>query len=108
MAETRKVLFQRRPAAATLEDGYTVAAATQVVGSTIVVCNTGAATSFRISVAIAGAADALGQYLFYDATIAATATTTITIGFTLGATDKIRVYATLATLSFTGFGVELT
>jgi hypothetical protein len=59
-------------------------------------------------VAVAGAVDNAKQYLFYDTAIAANTTVTVTIGITLGAADVVRVYATLATLSFNLFGVELT
>ena len=54
----------------------------------------------------AGAADALSQYLFYDVTIAGNDTFVATVGLTLATTDVIRVYATLATLSFSAFGIE--
>jgi hypothetical protein len=108
MAQTYKTLAQTNPAATTLTDGYTVPAATSAVLSTIVICNRGAATSFRISVAVAGAADDNKQYLFYDVAIGATSTITATLGITLAATDKVRVYATAATLSFNIFGVENT
>lgn len=107
--ETRKVLFQSRPAATTLTDAYTVAAATQVVVSSIIIANTAAATdTFRISIAVAGAANANSQYIAYDVGIGANATTSFTIGATLGATDKVRVYSTNGTLTFSGFGVEIT
>lgn len=99
---------QSTPVATTLTDLYTVPAATQAVCSTLAVCNQSTATAFRVSVAVAGAVDDAKQYLFYDAAIAANSTVTITIGMTLGATDVVRVYATLATLSFNLFGVELT
>jgi hypothetical protein len=59
-------------------------------------------------VAIAGAVDDNKQYIAYDASIAGNTFVTVTIGITLGATDVVRVYATLATLSFQLFGVELT
>jgi hypothetical protein len=109
MAETRKVLAQSIPAAATLTDAYTVPGATQAVVSTITVTNQSAtATAFRLSVAIAGAADTAKQYISYDVPIAGNETKAFTMGITLGAADVIRVYATLATLSFNIFGVELT
>lgn len=109
MAETRKVLGQSNPLAATLTDLYTVPALTQVVASTLTVANRSAvATSFRLSVAVAGAADANEQYIAYDVPIAAFESQAFTIGITLGAADVVRVYATLATLSFNLFGVELT
>ena len=107
MATAYKVLGQSLPLATTLTDLYTVPASTSTVVSTIVVCNQGAATSFRISVAVAGAVDATSQYLFRDTDIAANTTYTVTIGITLATTDKIRVYATLATLSFSAFGSEI-
>lgn len=109
MAESIKVLAQTRPAAATLTDSYTVPAATTTVVSSITVMNDSAtATSFRISVAVAGAADATKQYLFRDVPINGNDTFTATLGVTLAATDVIRVYATLATVSFNVFGVEIT
>lgn len=109
MPDTYKVLGQSNPLAATLTDAYTVPAATQVVGSSIVVANRSATpTAFRISVAIGGAADDNKQYLAYDTAIAANESKSFTVGFTLAATDKIRVFATLATLAFNIFGVEKT
>lgn len=109
MANAYKVLGQSAPLATTLTDIYTVPAATQAIVSTITVCNqSGTATSFRISVAPAGAADATSQYIYYDVAIAGNDTFAATLGVSLATTDKIRVYATLATLSFTVTGVEIT
>lgn len=108
MADTFKVLAQTKPNAATLTDSYTVPAATSTTVSTITVANQSAtATSFRISVAVAGAADATKQYIAYDATINGNDIVTLTLGITLAATDVVRVYNTLATLSFNIFGVEV-
>jgi len=109
MANTLKTLSQTAPSATTLTDSYTVPGATQAVVSSVVVCNRSAtATSFRISVAVAGAADATKQYLYYDVPIAGNDTFVATIGVSLGAADVVRVYATLATLSFNVFGAEVT
>jgi hypothetical protein len=109
MAETRKVLSQTNPSAATLTDSYTVPASTQAIVSSLIVSNNSAVgTSFRVSVAVAGAADDPKQYIYYDIAIAGNDTFVATLGLTLGAADKIRVYATLATLVFNVFGVELT
>jgi hypothetical protein len=109
MADTFKVLGQSKPSATTLTDLYTVPAATSTTVSTITVCNqSSTATSFRISIAPAGAADATSQYIYYDVAIAGNDTFACTVGFTLATTDKIRVYNTLATLSFSVFGVEIT
>jgi len=109
MAEAFKVLGQANPVAATLTDLYTVPANTSTTVSTLVVANRSATeTRFRISVAIANAADVPQQYIFYDQLIDGNSSFTATIGMTLAATDRIRVYATLATLSFSAFGVEIT
>lgn len=102
-----KVLGQSAPSATTLTDLYTVPASTSTIVSTISVANRSAtATSFRISTAPAGAGDANSQYLAYDTAISGNETIVFTIGATLAATDKIRVYAGAATLSFSAFGQE--
>ena len=109
MAEQPKVLGQLNPSAATLTDLYTVPAATSAVVSTLVVANRSATgTSFRISIAPAGAANNDVQYLYYDIAIPGNDTFAATIGVTLETTDVVRVYATLATLSFQVFGSEIT
>jgi hypothetical protein len=109
MADTTKVLAQVKPSATTLTDAYTVPGTTQTAISSIVVTNQSAvATSFRISVAVAGAADTAKQYLYYDVVINGNDSFVATIGITLATTDVIRVYNTLATLSFNIFGLEVT
>ena len=109
MADTFLVLAQSKPSATTLTDSYTVPASTTAVISSIVICNQSAtATSFRISIAKAGAADTAAQYLYYDVSIDGNDTFVATIGATLAATDVVRVYNTLATLSFNIFGVQVT
>lgn len=107
MAETLKVLAQSAPAATTLTDVYTVPASTVTTISTITVCNRGStAATFRISVAVGGAADTAAQYVYYDQALDAYSTYAATIGITLNAADKIRAYASSANLSVNVFGVE--
>lgn len=109
MAETFKVLGQSAPAATTLTPLYTVPALTTATISTLVVCNrSNASVTYRVSVAINGAADTAAQYLFYDVTLTKNNTTTATLGITLGAGDIVRVYGSTANLSFNLFGVEVT
>jgi len=109
MSDTLKVLGQSNPTATTLTDAYTVPGAASATVSSIVVTNRSAVpTSFRLSVAAAGAADALKQYIAYDVPIGANLPISFTLGITLAATDVIRVYTTLATVSFNIFGVEVT
>lgn len=109
MTDTFKVLGQSAPAATTLTDIYTVGASTSAVVSSLVVANRSAtATAFRVSVAPAGAGDATSQYLYYDIAIEGNDTFAATLGIGLATTDVVRVYATLATLTFSVFGVEVT
>ncbi len=108
MPTTYKILAQSAPSATTSTDLYTVPSATQTVVSSIVVCNRdSAAATYRISAASAGAALANAQYIAYDVTVGGNDSTIITIGATLGATDKIRVYASTANLTFTAYGSEI-
>jgi hypothetical protein len=106
---TYKVLGQVATAATTETDLYTVPAATQTVISTVTITNrsTSAAATYRVSVSVAGAATATKDYIIYDSNMPAAGFATLTLGITLGATDKIRVYASNANLSFSAFGSEL-
>jgi hypothetical protein len=108
VADVYKTLAQTAPSATTLTDSYTVPGATSAVVSSITVANRSATpTAFRISVAPAGAADATKHYIAYDVPIGANEAKSFTLGVTLATTDVLRVYATLATLSFNVFGLEI-
>ena len=109
MGDTIKVLGQSNPSAASLTDAYEVpGGATAVISSITVANRSNVGTSFRISVAVAGVADSLEQYIYYDIFIPGNDTFIATIGPTLGAGDVVRVLATLATLSFNIFGTQIT
>jgi hypothetical protein len=103
-----RILGQVNPLATTLTDAYTVLTPVlSTVISTIVICNRSATpTAFRVSIAKNGAADSNEQYIFYDMPIAGNGIVAPTWGITLAQGDVIRVYATLATLSFGIFGAE--
>jgi hypothetical protein len=105
---TYKVLGQSAPAATTETALYTVPASTETVISSLVICNRGSsAATYRVYVAVNGAAAANNQYLIYDATIQAKETVALTLGVTMDATDVLRVYASTADLSFNAFGTEV-
>ncbi len=109
MAETYKKLGQLNPSATTLTALYTVPALTSAVVSTISVCNrSGTPTAFRLSHAIAGAANDDAQYMAYDTPIGANVTLWFTGGVSMATTDVLRAYATLATLTFSVWGTEIT
>jgi len=108
MATVYKVLGQSAPAATTEADLYTTPALTSTIVSSLVVSNRGASSAtFRVSVSVAGAATANKDYLIYDSSINPTSTGTFTLGITMGAADKMRVYASTADLSFNLFGSEV-
>jgi len=103
-----KVLGQIAPSATTETDLYTVPAATETILSSLVVANRAATSAtYRISVSVNGAATATKDYLVYDAVINANSTTALTLGITIDATDKVRVYGSTANLSFSAFGSEI-
>jgi hypothetical protein len=109
MADTIKILAQSAPSATTSTDFYTVPASTSTVVSSITICNRDTVpVTFRLSVAIAGAGLANAQYIYYDAAIPVGQTYASTLGITLAATDKVRIYASTANLTFNLFGVEVT
>lgn len=106
--EVPKTLGQSNPAATTLTDLYAVPSGFTVKKPQIIVANRSATpTAFRLSVAIAGVADGLTQYIAYDTPIAANDVVNFDSVVSLGSKDVVRVYATLATLTFSIFGEEL-
>ncbi len=108
MATVYKVLGQSSPSATTETALYTVPAATSAVASSVIVCNRSAVLStFRISIAIAGATTAPKDYIYYDLPIGANDTFIATIGVTLAATDEVRVYSSNTNLSFSLYGSEI-
>lgn len=109
MPAANKVLGQVSPAANTDTTLYTTPASTQVVSSTLVICNTtAAAITYRIAVRPAGATLATQHYIAYDASVAANDTVLLTIGLALAATDVVTVRAGAVGVAFGLFGAEIT
>ena len=105
---TYKVLGQAAPAATTETDLYTVPASTSAIGSTFMVANRAATSAtFRLSVSVGGGVTANKDYLIYDSTIGGNAVASFTLGITLATTDKIKVYASSANISFNLFGTQV-
>jgi len=108
MATTYKTLGQSAPSATTETDLYIVPASTSTVVSTLVVSNRSATdATFRVSVSVGGGATATKDYIAYDLSCGGNGINAFTFGITLAATDKVRVYASSANLSFNLFGSEL-
>lgn len=107
--DTPKVLGQLAPGTNSLEALYSVPANARTVVSTIKVCNRDSApSSYRVTVAVAGAAHDDKQYLYYDVPIDANDTFSATEGWTIGPGDVVRVQSENGLCSFNLFGVEVT
>jgi hypothetical protein len=109
MPTAYKVLGQVAPAATTEVSLYTVPVSTQAVVSSIAITNQAASSAtFRIAIRpSADATTAAKHYLVYGTTVGAADTVVLTIGVTLAASDKIQVYGSSATLSFSAYGSEI-
>jgi hypothetical protein len=109
MPTAYKVLGQVAPTATTETNLYTVPVSTQAVVSSIAITNQAASSAtFRIAVRpSADATTAAKHYLVYGTTVGAADTVVLTIGVTLAASDKIQVYGSSATLSFSAYGSEI-
>jgi len=106
MAQTPISPKQSNPGAATLTEIYDCPDATSFIGW-IYATNRSTATSIRISVEIDNAGTSVEQFIAYDLPIGAYEV----LGpwkITLTADDRVNVYATLATVSFSLSGVEIT
>lgn len=110
MPTTFKVLGQVATATlgATTEGTLYTAAAPAVVSS-IVICNQAAtAATFRIAVRpSADGTTTAKHWIVYGTTVAASDSTIITPGITLATGDKIQVFGSSATLSFSAYGSEI-
>lgn len=109
MAETIKVLAQLSPAAATQTDLYTVPGSMTATISSLMVCNqNGSTIKFRARVRVAGAANDVKQFLYFDVEVLKNDAFAATLGITLGAGDVVSVQSDTANVSFNLFGVEVT
>ena len=113
MADVLKLLVttpaNRSPSATTNTTIYTTPALTTAMLSRIMVANRSAtATTFRIAIIESGGVIGNQHYIAYDAPIGGNDTVAIPVGAGLATGDYIVIYATLATLTFTPMGIEVT
>lgn len=97
---------QLAPGAASLTDLHTCPDGVGEVGHLVVANRSATPTSFRVSVARDGATDATSQYMAYDKPILGNAVERVE-GICLTGDDVVRVYATLATLTFNLTGLQI-
>ena len=108
MTTTYKVLGQVAPSATSNTTLYTVPGGTSAVCSTLVICNQGVSTTFRVAVRPAGEAINAKHYIAYDSAINQNDSVYLTLGLTLATTDVVTVYAGTANIAFSLFGSENT
>ena len=109
MANNYKSPVQVKPSANTLTTLYTVPADTQAVFSAINICNlSSTSASIRIAFRSNGASIEDKHYILFDTVISGNDTFMINQGMSMGATDVLSVFASTASVSFTGFYAEVT
>ena len=105
MTDVWGALAQTSPVATTLTDSYTCPVGKHVTLQ-VIACNTGgAAATIRVSHAVKGIADDIKQYILYGKSVA-TGDTVVTARVTLAGGDVLRVYSSLATVTFNVNGIE--
>jgi hypothetical protein len=101
-----KVLGQYAPAAITESDLYVAGSA--AVSGNLIVCNRSNVGAFyRVSVSVGGGATATKDYLIYDSLLPGNESLSLLSGLTLSTGDKVRIYADVATTSFSLMGEEI-
>lgn len=110
MANAYKVLGQANLTTTSDTDIYTVPSATESVLSTVIIANIGTvATTFNLAIRPNGDTLANKHYIAKGVPIAASDSTTLTLGMTLDAADVVTAAAgTANALSFNIFGTEIT
>ena len=108
MPESISCLGSSAPSAATSTTLYTCPSDTETVISVITVCNRSATpTSIRVGIDVGGGGDGDADYMVYDLPIGANEALELGRGTAMNATDLLRVYNTLATVTFKVFGSEI-
>lgn len=97
-------LSQSNPAITTLTDLFTATRLTTI--ESVIITNTGADSTYRVSLAINGAADSLSQYIHYDQSLLSKNTLMLELGILVKSGDVLRGYAGNASFIFQVFGVE--
>lgn len=104
MAVNRGMLGQSAPGAGTDTDLYTVPTSKNAVVK-VIATNRSGSTTFRVWVAIAGAATSNEQYVAYEKVLVGNDAVS-TVSFMVGPTDVVRVRAASANVSFSCTGIE--
>lgn len=113
MATAYKILGQVDTAtlgAATEGTLYTSTGVETIVSSLIITNQAASSATYRIAVqpsADAGSSATAKHWIVYGATVAASDSVVLTVGLTLAAGDRIRVFGSTATMSFSAYGSQI-
>jgi hypothetical protein len=108
MAKSYKIIAQASPVATTDTTLYTVPGNTELVISSMTICNRGSSdATYRIAMRPNGETLADKHYIAYESTVLANDTVALSIGLTTDSSDVITVYASTASVSFGVFGSEI-
>ena len=108
MAEVKKILAQVAPTSGVGNYFATVPDAKAWVISTVIICNGGSASTFRLHAVYAGDGSAAQKNrLYYDTAIPANDTFTLTLGITLSNADQLYCDVGSNNFSINVFGVEI-
>lgn len=91
--------------ASTEQDLYEVPDLKAIAGKVFVCNRNNASITFRLSVSFGGASTVVGDYLYFDETLAANTTKEIK-NISASNLDKIRIYASHSDVTFSLFGSE--
>jgi hypothetical protein len=89
---------------------YTSTGVQTIVSSLIITNQAASSATYRIAVqpsADAGSSATAKHYIVYGATVAASDSVILTVGLTLAAGDRIRVFGSTATMSFSAYGSQI-
>jgi hypothetical protein len=89
---------------------YTSTGVESIVSSLVIANQAGSSATYRIAVqpsADAGSSATDKHWIVYGATVAASDSVILTVGLTLAAGDRIRVYGSSATMSFSAYGSQI-
>lgn len=108
MAKNYKIIAQASPVAATDTTLYTVPGNSEIVISSITICNRGSvAANYRVAMRPNNETLADKHYVVFNTLVPAFDTVALSIGLTADASDVITVYASTASVSFGVFGTVI-
>ncbi len=108
MANTHKLLGRNAPSATTNTTLYTTPGSTTTIITSLMVANTGSATTIRVFIIPSAGSANVNNAIYYNVSIPTGDTLASNIAVVLETGDFIQVYNTDANVTFTASGIEIT